>query len=158
MNTHVHKFENVYRLKRAQPEAGAQNFSIASSTGYLYSKFCGNLIFEKSYQLKRGWCRARAPDMTYLYDLFICVAWILVMCAMTHAYVWHEFCYMYRDSYTSAIWIFCHTCHDSFICVTWSRGICAMTHSSETCIYFWFFLIRPVETSMTRGSSERIQI
>jgi len=35
--------------------------------------------------------------------------------------------YIYCDSFTRAIGIFCHTRHDSFICVTWLIHMCDMT-------------------------------
>jgi len=45
---------------------------------------------------------------SYMYhDSFICVPWLIHMCAMTHSYV----------------------CHDSFICVPWFIHVCAMTQS-----------------------------
>jgi len=38
---------------------------------------------------------------------FMCVAWLIHMCGMTHSYAWH----------------------DSFICVAWLNHVCDMTHS-----------------------------
>jgi len=61
--------------------------------------------------------------MTHSYmrhDSFICVPWLIHMCAMTHSYVWH-------DSFIFMTWLI-HVCHDSFICVTWRILMYAMTN------------------------------
>jgi len=70
-------------------------------------------------------------------DFFICVAWLIDMCGVTHLYVWH-------DSLICVTWLF-HMCgvthwyvwRDSFICVTWLVDMCDVhmnewvTHSYE---------------------------
>jgi len=58
--------------------------------------------------------------------LFICVPWLINMCDMTHAYVWHDSC-------ICATWLI-HICdmthsyvwHDSFVCLTWLIHVCDM--------------------------------
>jgi len=49
------------------------------------------------------------------HDSFICVPWLIDMCAMTHTYV----------------------CHDSFICVPWLIHMCVMTRSYVPYAYLW---------------------
>ena len=64
-------------------------------------------------------CHTYEWVMSHIYDSFICVTWLIQMCAMTHSYVWH-------DSFICVTWLI-HMCdmthsyvwHDSFICVTW---------------------------------------
>jgi len=78
-------------------------------------------------------------------DSFICVTWLMYVCAMTHSYMWH-------DSFTCVTWLI-HACdlphsyvwhdysyvwHDWFICVTW---LTYMWHKSFICVS-WRILMR----------------
>jgi len=47
---------------------------------------------------------------------FLCVTCVILMCDMTHSYVWH-------DSIHSCAW------HASLLCVIWLTHMCNMTHS-----------------------------
>jgi len=76
-------------------------------------------------------------------DWFICVPWLIHMCAMSHSYVyndsfmcvpWLKSC-VRHDSFTHVPWLshmctmtYLYVCHDSFIRVPWFIHTCAMTH------------------------------
>jgi len=78
-------------------------------------------------------------------DSFVLVAWLILMCDMTHPYVWHaSWCHPwdYRHGAMSCVtwlmWqaqqihkacdIYSYVWHDSSTCVTWLIHIRAMTH------------------------------
>jgi len=74
-------------------------------------------------------------DMTHScvwHDSFICVTWFIHVCDMTHLHVWHDaFMRVTRlihmcDVTHSYVW------HDVFICLSWLVHRCDMTHS-----YVW---------------------
>jgi len=56
-------------------------------------------------------------------DSWICVPWLVSMCAMTHLYLWHDSCVCSKCDVTHE-----YVCHDSFLCVPWLISMCAMTH------------------------------
>jgi len=66
-------------------------------------------------------CASLAPQVSWhvWHGSFICVAWIVCMCDMTHSYMWH-------DSFICVTWLIWH---DSFVCVASLIHMCAMTHS-----------------------------
>jgi len=68
-------------------------------------------------------------DMTHAHlwhDSFTCVTWLIYVCDMTHLHVWHVLCTFVTwmihtgDLTHSYVW------HDSFICVTWLVHMCGM--------------------------------
>jgi len=67
------------------------------------------------------------------HDSFMCVSWLLYMCAMTHLHVSHGNWTSVRHFalITTHLVVTClvHVYHDSFIRVPWLLHICTMTHS-----------------------------
>ena len=67
-------------------------------------------------------------------DSFMCEKWLIHMCDMPHAYVWHELEVMHHPilcvTWMCVTWLIymCGVSH-SFIRVTWRIHKCAMTHS-----------------------------
>jgi len=115
-----------------------------------------------SWHVRRDWLLCvtlRVETNSYMrHDSFICVPWLIYMCAMTYSYVrhdsyvWHlesrliHICdmthlYVCHDLFICAPWLICVTFrvethsymqHDSFICVPWLIHMCAMTHMCDT--------------------------
>ena len=78
---------------------------------------------------------ARDMTLSYVcYDSFICVSWLIRMCAMICSYVCH-------DSFMYVSWLLhmcdmthSYVCYVSFICVTRLIHMCVMTHSHDSFI------------------------
>ena len=100
---------------------------------------------------------------------FICVPWLVNMCAMTHQYVCHDsFIYVPWPIHVCAMTRSCKVefahqqrCNDlwlthvwnttPFICVTWPSHMCAMTQS-YVCRDSFIFVPRPIHVyTMTRS-------
>jgi len=74
------------------------------------------------------------------YVSFVCVAWLIRMCGMTHLYVWH-------DSFVCVTWLICmcdmthlYVWHDSFICVLPLVVLQYLWHDSRTYVLYVSFL------------------
>jgi len=103
-DAHIHKYVNTYTsLKRA--------------SWFIY--MCHD-SFTRFTELKR------IVDAHVCDDPFICVPWLIDMCAMTHSHLCH-------DSFTRFTElkriVDAHVCDDPFICVPWLIDMRAMTHS-----------------------------
>jgi len=73
------------------------------------------------------WLRHVAHEWIHSFvwrDSFICVPWLVHMCAMMNSYVWH-------DSFICEVWLI-HMFDMTHSCVTWLIHICDVTHS-----YVW---------------------
>ena len=74
------------------------------------------------------------PHISAWHDLLICVPWfihlrvrwLILLCAMTHAYMWHDSGVgRGTGDRVGFVWRYA-----SYICVTWLVDMCAMIHSS----------------------------
>jgi len=95
-----------------------------------------------------GCCMCAMTHSYMCQDSFICVPWlipmcamIISMCAMTYSYIRHDsFLCEYAHMLAWVHWdtIGCCKYHDSFIYVPWLILMCTMTHSYVCCTVFTF--------------------
>jgi len=74
------------------------------------------------------------------HDSFICIPWLIYLCAITH-WIWDES--FVRVTHHLCVWHdYSDVCRDSFISVIWHTHMCAVTHSyvwheSSICVPPW---------------------
>jgi len=77
------------------------------------------------------WCHTHQESGCVWHDSWMCVAWLMNMCDMTHEF--------FHLTHFESTHIKSQGCawHDSWMCVTWRMGMCDMTHGcvwDDSCI------------------------